>query len=403
MLFRYQAYNKEKEIVQGKLESDSVEVAESTLYRAGFERIIKLQRAGPSFNWRRIFTGRPRVSNQTLLDFTNELALMIESGLSLQSSLKHLEQHTSVNTFRDVIAELAADLKDGKPLHQALEKHPQIFSQTYCSVIEANESSGTLDAGLRQIAKEIKDQIDTRARIQQALMQPIIIVIAAIVVVGILTVFVMPKMTAVFTQLGGELPLATSILIVVVDFVNTYKFALLAAVLVVSLGIVLMYRRPSLKHSLDGQILRLPLVGDLILWQSTVRISRSLSNLLKAGILLPDALNIVLRSIGNSRIREALNRLKAKLLQGQSFSSSLSDDDVFPKLLMEMVTVGEKAGTLETSLGTVTDYFETKVQRRITRLTSLLEPTLIIIIGLGVGFIGIAVISAIYGVLDAIK
>ncbi|MGD9117756.1 MAG: type II secretion system F family protein [Dehalococcoidia bacterium] len=403
MIYRYQAYNKDKNIIQGKLESVSVEAAESMLYRAGFERIIKLEKAGQSFDWRKIFLGQPRVKPQALLDFTNELAMMIESGLSLQASLSHLEKQTSTFTLQNVIGELAIDLEAGIPLHQALEKHPRVFSQTYCSMIEANESSGTLDSGLRQIAKEIKEQIDTRSKIQQSLLQPIIIIVAAIGVLAILMVFVMPKLTSVFGQLGAELPLAAKILVNTSDFVNAYKFELLAAILIIVLGIALMYRSRWGKNSLDKQILKLALIGELVLWQNTARISRSLSNLLNSGILLPNALNIVLRSVGNTRIYEALNDVRTRLLQGQSFSSSLSDDNVFPELLMEMVAVGETAGALEASLVTVAEYFETKTQQRITRLTSLLEPALIVIIALGVGFIAVAVISTVYGVLDTIK
>jgi len=403
MLFRYQAYNKEKRIIHGKLESASVEVAESVLYRAGFERIIKLERASPTFDWRRILVGTPRVKPQALLDFTYELAVMIESGLSLHAALSHLEQQASNVTLKNVIGELAADLKAGIPLHETLEKHPRIFSQLYCSMIEANESSGTLDEGLRQIARELKDQIDTRAKVQQSLTQPIIIIVAAIGVFVLLTVFVMPKLTSIFSELGAELPLIARILVNFSDFINAYKLELLVAILVIALGIMLIYRNRSGKNLLDKRILKLPLVGDLVLWQNTARISRSLSNLLKSGILLPNALNIVLRSLGNSQIHEALNGVRTRLLQGQSFSSSLKDDNILPKLLMEMVAVGEKAGSLDTSLTTVADYFETKTQRRVTRLTSLLEPALIIILALGVGFIAIAVFSTVYGVLDTIK
>jgi type IV pilus assembly protein PilC len=403
MLFHYQAYNRDKKIIQGKLESVSIEAAESVLYRAGFERIIKLERTGPSFDWRKILVGQPRVKPQALLDFTHELAVMIESGLSLQASLSHLERQTSNVTLKNVIGELAADLKAGIPLHEALEKHPRVFSQIYCSMIDANESSGTLDAGLRQIAGELKEQIDTRAKIQQSLIQPIIIIVAAIGVFVLLTVFVMPRLTSVFTQLGAELPLVARILVNLSDFINEHKLELLVAVLVIVLGIMLIYRSRSGKNTLDKQILRLPLIGELILWQNTARISRSLSNMLKSGILLPNALTIVLRSVGNLRIQEALNTVRTRLVQGQSFSSSLNDDNVFPTLLMEMVAVGEKAGTLETSLTTVADYFETRSQRRIARVTSLLEPALIIILALGVAFIAIAVFSTVYGVLDTIK
>jgi type II secretory pathway component PulF len=247
------------------------------------------------------------------------------------------------------------------------------------------------------------EQIDTRAKIQQSLIQPIIIIVAAIGVFVLLTVFVMPRLTSVFTQLGAELPLVARILVNLSDFINEHKLELLVAVLVIVLGIMLIYRSRSGKNTLDKQILRLPLIGELILWQNTARISRSLSNMLKSGILLPNALTIVLRSVGNLRIQEALNTVRTRLVQGQSFSSSLNDDNVFPTLLMEMVAVGEKAGTLETSLTTVADYFETRSQRRIARVTSLLEPALIIILALGVAFIAIAVFSTVYGVLDTIK
>jgi type IV pilus assembly protein PilC len=403
MIYKYEAYNKDKKIIRGSIESSSEDAAEGILYRAGFDRIIRLKEANSSANWRQSLAGKPKVSQQALLDFTNELAIMLESGLSLHVALKQMEKMSSSRSLRDILAAISANLKAGRSLHEAMMEHPQVFSQTYCSMIEANETTGTLDSGLRQIAKELKQQVETRAQIQQALTQPAIVIVVGIAVVLILTVYVLPRLLKIFTQLNVPLPTTTKILIGVTNFVSGNIVNIGLAVLILIVAGLLFYRSPSGKIYLDKLMLRLPMVGEVVLWHYIARFSRTLSNLLRAGILLPDAMNVILRSMKNSQISTAVSQARTRLIQGQSLSAVLANDPVFPRFLVEMTVIGESSGALEASLGTVADYFENRVSRRLTRLTALLEPALIVILGLGVGFVAVTMISTIYGMLGGIK
>jgi type IV pilus assembly protein PilC len=403
MLYHYEAYNKDKKIVRGTIESLSEEMAEGVLYRAGYERIIHLKEASAAFDWRKMLMGGPKVSQQSLLDFTTELAIMLESGLSLQIALKQLEKMSSERSFKGILAKISADLKAGTPLHKSLAGHPKIFSQTYCSMIEANEKSGTLDSGLRQIAKELKQEVETRNQIKRALIQPAIILVVAVCAVAVLLVFVFPRLTPIFASLGAEVPLTARMLIGFTNFVNSNIIAIVVVIIVLVVAGLAFYRQPSGKEYMDKLMLRLPMIGQVVLWHNTSRFSRTLSNLLRAGILLPDAMTIILRNVGNGQMRLALAEVRTRLIQGQSLSTVLENNNLFPKFLVEMVTVGETSGTLETSLGTVADYFEAKVERRVTRLTALIEPAMILILGLGVGFIAVTLISTIYGVLGSVK
>jgi type IV pilus assembly protein PilC len=403
MFYRYEAYNKDKKIVRGTIEGASEAAAESILYRAGFERIISLRGQGASFDWRKMVVGTPRVSQQGLLDFTNELSIMIEAGLSLQNALSQLARQATERSLKSVISKLASDLKAGLPLHKALSSHPQVFSQTYVSMVEANEKSGTLDDGLRQISRELKQQVETRGRIQQALIQPAIIVGIAIAVIFLLVVYVLPKLTKVFKQFGAALPTGARILMDLSTFIADYKYYILLGIILLIIGAIFIIRRPAGRRYMDDFMLRAPLFGQIIIWDNTARFSRTASNLLKSGVLLPDAMNIIVRSMSNTHIQRSLIDVRTKLIQGQTFSAAISADPIFPQFLVEMIGVGESSGALENSLGTVADFYDSKTTRRINRMTGLIEPALTIVLSLGVGAIAIIMFTTIYGLMNQIK
>ena len=401
MIFSYTAYTDDKKIVRGTIESTSLEMARENLYKAGLKRILRLQEASSRLDLGKLLATSPKVSIEALLDFTNELAVLTESGLTLLTALKQLEKQSSNKTLKVVVSKLAADLQGGLPFHQALRLHPQAFSETYCSIMEANEKAGTLDGGLRQIAKQLKQQIATKSQIQRAITQPAIIIVLAIGVVIVLVVAVLPPLADIFRQFGTDLPLTTKILIGLSDFVKNYVYIILTALAVMGVLTAVVLRRPGTKPVMDRLTLSLPLVGQVINWNNTAQISRTLSNLLGAGILLPESINIMLRGISNSCFRDSLSEARKRLVQGQSLSTVMSRDKLFPPLLVEMIGVGEASGNLESALATVADYFEAKVEKRITRLTSLLEPALMLAVGLIVGFIAITMISTIYGMMGS--
>jgi type IV pilus assembly protein PilC len=404
MIYRYVAYGGDKRMVSGTIESASPETAEDSLYRAGYNRIIKLQETGSrKIDFKKMFLGTPKITRQALLDFTNELAILLESGLTLLMGLKQLERQSAKGALKGVVGDIATDLQGGTPFHKALLKHPNVFSETYTSIIEANEKAGTLDSGLKQIAKELKQQIEMRSQIQRAVTQPAIIVCLAIAVVILMVIVVLPPLVEVFRQFGAELPVTTKVLIAFSDFVNANKVALLIGILVVVLLLAVLFRQPKTKQYMDKWLLRVPMLGELLVWHNTARFTRTMSNLLRAGILLPDTINILLRSISNTYFRDALSEIRRQLVQGQSLSSAIAKNKVFPQLMVEMTAVGETSGELEASLGMLADYFESKTDKRINRLTSLLEPALMLGIGLVVGVIAVSVISTIYGLVGSIK
>jgi type IV pilus assembly protein PilC len=397
MIYRYTAYSVDRRVVSGTIESASTEMAENTLYKAGFQRILKLQKSSAIIDWKKLFGERSRVSQQALLDFTQELAILIDSGLTLLMALRQLEKQSSGGAMRKVIGTIASELQAGTPFSQALGLHPQVFSETYSSIMEANEKAGTLDAGLKQIAKELKQQIAIKSQIQRSVTQPAIILVMAVAVVFLMTIFVLPQLANIFRQFGAKMPFITRMLIGFSDFINGNLLAIVIAIVVIALVIVILIRRPNSKNVIDRWMLQMPVIGTLTNWHNTSHVSRTLSNLLGAGILLPDGINIMLRSIGNSYYRDALSQARKQLVQGQSLSSVMNQNKIFPPLMVEMVGVGEASGNLESALATVADYFEAREERRITRLTSMLEPALIIVVGTVVGVLAVAMISTIYG------
>jgi type IV pilus assembly protein PilC len=403
MTFRYTVYTNDKKIIRGTLESDSRETAEASLYRAGFKRILKLEKSGSRLDIDKLFASPPRVSKESLMDFTTELAVLTESGLTLVSALRQLEKGSSNKSLKGVLTRLVEDLLGGTPFHQALCAHPRIFSETYCSIMEANEKAGTLDAGLRQIARQLKQQIATKSQIQRAVMQPAIVIGLAIVVVILMILVVLPPLMDVFSQFGTQLPLTTRILIGLAGFLKKYTLFILVALVIGGLSTLIFLKRPSTKPHVDRLLLRIPLIGQVINWNNTAQFSRTLSNLLGAGILLPDSINILLRGISNTCFRESLSEARKQMVQGQSLSAVMSKNELFPPLLVEMIGVGEVSGNLESSLGTVADYFESKVEKRINKLTSLLEPALLLGVGLVVGFIAVTMIGTIYSVMGSFK
>ncbi len=400
-MYRYTAYTAEKKIVRGTIESASAETAESSLYKAGFKRILDLEKSSSDFDLKKLFSGSNRVSTQALLDFTTELSILTESGLTLLVALRQLEKQSTDSTMKKVVIKMAQDLQGGTPFHQALSMHPQVFSETYCSIMEANEKAGTLDSGLHQLIKQLKQQIAIRAQIQGAITQPAIIVGLAVVVVVLLSIVVLPPLANVFRQFGASPPLTTRILIGFSDFVNGYKYYIVLAIAGIVGLTVFILKQPGTKPVLDNFLLNVPLIGQIINWTNTAYFSRTLSHLLGAGILLPDSINILLRGITNTTFREALATVRKQLVQGQNLSTVMGKNKIFPPLLVEMIGVGETSGNLEYALGTVADYFEAKVEKRIQRLTSLLEPALILGVGLVVGFIAISMISTIYGMMGS--
>ena len=403
MGYQYTAYTLDKRIVQGTIDATSERMAEEALYRAGYHRVLSLKEVRPGFSLEKLMPTFFGVKNQDVIDFSRQLATLIESGVSILTALQLLEGQTSRAALRQVIAGLIAELQEGSTLSQALGKYPQAFSYTYCQVIKANEQAGNLEVGLRQVADYMAKQAATTKKVRRAMVYPTLVVLMAIGVFTIMVTVALPPLVGLFTSLGADLPWTTRLVIAIAGFLISCKLYLLGGLFTLIILIVGYVRLPTGKLTMDRLMLEAPVVGSTNVERNMCRFCQSTSMMLKAGLRLPQIMNIVIQAVRNRIIRQALQDARDKLVQGQGLSQSMAATSLFPQLLVEMVIVGEKTGNLDSTLATLADFYEQKVDQRIDTLISMIEPLLTVGIGLVVAFIALSMITPLYSLLESLR
>ena len=401
MAYQFKAYTLDKRVVQGRIDAASESMAEEALYQAGYRRVLSLREIRPGLSLEQLIPTFFGVKAQDVIDLSRQLATLIESGVTILTALQLLEEQSFRAAFRKVIAGLVNELRGGSSLSQALSKYPQVFSYTYCQVVRASEQAGNLEVGLRQIAGYMEKQAATKKKIRSALAYPIMVLLMAIGVFALLITVALPPLVGLFTALGTELPWTTRLLIAISGFLINYKFYLLVGVLIVVVSIIGYLRLPAGKLTMDRLMLKLPLIGPINIQRNVGHFCRTASMLLKAGLLLPQTMNIVIQTVGNRIIRQVLREVREKLVQGQGLSQPMATIDLFPRLLVEMVSVGEKTGNLDSTLATLGDYYEQRVDQRVNSLISMIGPALTVGVGLVVAFIALSMITPLYSILEA--
>ena len=336
-----------------------------------------------------------RVSSNDVVNFTRQLATMITAGLPLTDALSILEIQ-SRPALAKVVGEVSREIEGGGNLADALGKHPQAFDKVYVSLVKAGESAGVLDRVLSRLADNLEKQRDFNGKVKGAMVYPIIIVAGMGIVGAIMVIFVLPKMLAVYQDFQAELPAPTKILLGFSNFItNFWYLALIFAVALIG-GLTFMMRKPELRPYIDQLYFHLPVIGTLKKNIILTEFTRTLGLLISTGILIVEALNIVEHSLGNSIYEKTIKEAALEVEKGIPLADSLSRSGVFPPILPQMVAVGEETGKLDEVLGRVSSYFEQEADVAVKGLTTALEPLIMIVLGVGVGFLIIAVIMPIY-------
>ena len=399
MAFKYKAYTNDKKIVQGTIDVSSESLAEGALYRAGYRHILSLQEIPPVMSLDRLIPTLFGVKMQDVIDFSNQLATLIESGITILNSLKLLEQQTSKKSLIKIINGLVEEIQGGNSLSRALGNHPQVFPDTFTQVIRASEQAGNLEVGLRQAAGYMEKQALAGQKIKRAMLYPIFVLLMAVGVSILLITVAMPPLVDLFTSLGAELPAMTTMLINVTNFfLDNAVYVLIGIFAIIMLTIGLL-RLPSVKLAKDQLMLKIPIIGLLNIERSMQHFCQTASMLLTAGLRLPQIMEITIQTNRNRVIRQALSKVRDRLIQGEGLSQPLSEIDFFPPLLVEMVVVGEKTGSMDSTLATLADFYTKKVDRRIDMLISMIEPALTVVIGVVVIFIALSMITPLYTIL----
>lgn len=392
--YRYTAKNSFGETMKGKVEAQSIQQASGLLTSRGLLVITlnPLVEDSLASLKARLFG----IKIDDIVNFTRQLATMVTAGLPLATALSILVRQSKEEMSR-MVAGLLQEVEGGSSFAKALEKQKENFSRIYIQLVFAGETGGVLDTILERLADNMEKQKEFRAKTKGALIYPIIVVIAMIVVGIIMMIFVIPKLTEMYRDFGAELPLATRILIGISEFLSKAWWAFLIAVVGGVFGFRKWYLTRPGKLAIDRFIMKLPIVGELTQKMVLTEFARTLSLLLSAGISLLQALEIVTDGVENIIYREALEKATDQVEKGVSLSEALGHfDDIFPPILFQMIRVGEETGKLDSVLQKLSQYFESETEHAVKNLTTAIEPMIMIVLGLGVGAMVIAIIMPIY-------
>ena len=392
MLYEYVAYTRQKKLLKGRIEAITEAAAEQALYDRGLAQVLKLTLARRRPTREELIPSLYAVKTQEVVDFLNQMATLVESGIPIFTALRLLQAQEVSRAFEKIVAAMVEDLRGGSSLSQAMQRYPQVFSHSHSQMVRASEQSGNLEFSLRQMARQIEKQAAIRAKVRRAAAYPAFVLVLAVGVTLVLMKLALPPLIGMFESFDAALPLPTRILIGANDFFSDYGLIVLGVLLAIVFGAVAYTRLPQGKLAWDGYMLRLPVIKTVVVQRAMFQFSLTTGMLLQAGVLLPQALETSAQSINNRVIRRSILELRDKLIQGQGLSQPMAQDSIFPRLLTEMVLIGEQTGTLDASLNTLATYYEQRVDQRINNLTSLVEPALTTVIGAVVVFIALAMI-----------
>jgi len=397
MDFAYTAYTEDKRLVKGKVAATSEEAATELLSYGGY-RVVSLKPTFRLINIERLLARFSQVKPSEVTMFSRQLALLLESGTDIVTSLDLLQDQIDNQTLRKMIGEVASDIRGGSPLSTALSKHPRAFSQIYYRAIAAGEEGGNLEVVLRQMADYIERGVVTQKQIKSALTYPVIVFAVAIGVVLILVTQVFPTFAGLYSQFGAELPLATRLLISFTNWLNQYGLYLMIGILVAVLAVFAYFRTPAGKYQWDGLMLRFPVIGRVVHLSELSRCCRTMSMLVRIGLPLPEVLNMTISTSNNKVVIENFTEVQQSLIRGEGLSQPMAKRKFFLPLMTQMVRVGEESGNLENTLATVADSFEVESSEKTHAAIGLIQPIVTIFIGLVIGFIVMAMMSAMYSI-----
>jgi type IV pilus assembly protein PilC len=343
------------------------------------------------------FSFKPPIKPRDIARFTRQLATLLHAGIPLLQAFDALDRGEPHSTLKDMLRDVRSQLEQGSPLYQALQRHAA-FDMLYCNLVMAGELSGTLDTLLERIAVHLEKTENLRANLRSALIYPCAILAIAALVLILILVFVVPAFENIFTSFGADLPWLTRVVIALSEGVQEHGVPALGACLTLGWGLkVLMHKNTQWQHHLHGLLLRLPIAGSLTRHACTARWSRTLATLFAAGIPLTEALAAVSGVTGNVRFQTATQSMQRQLIRGQSLSQALSSTQgLFPAMVVQMCAIGEESGALDTMLDKTAAHYEHDVENTVSRLTTLLEPIIMVVLGLFIGGLVLALYLPIF-------
>jgi type IV pilus assembly protein PilC len=386
--------------VTGEVEADNRPAAQAVLRAKGI-LATQLQEKKVKAPAQKKIGGK--VKDKELAIFTRQFSVMIDSGLPIAQALNILAEQSESKGLRDCTGMIAKEIESGATLAESFRKYPKVFSDLFTNLIEAGESGGVLDVVLQRLAGYIEKAAALKSKVKSAMVYPVTIISVATLVVFFMMVFIIPTFAKMFKDLGQELPLPTKIVIALSDFMIGYWWLLGAGVFGFIMAFKRYYATDQGSMIIDTWALKVPIVGMLIRKVAVARFTRTLGTLISSGVAILEALRITARSAGNRVVEKAVMNARNAVAGGRNLAEPLRQAPVFPPMVVHMISVGETTGALDAMLSKIADFYEQEVDDAVGALTSLLEPMMIVFLGVCVGGIVVAMYLPIFKLVTAIK
>ncbi len=397
--FAYAAIDQDGAPVEGVTKADTIGSARATLVDQNlFPTKIEERRGLLDFE-----LTKEKVKKKELMHFTRQLAVFVKAGIPITDALITIGDETEDVALRRALGTIVDELRNGGLFSAAAANHPEVFPNYYIGILQSAELTGQLDVSLENLAGYLEREIDTRAKVIQALSYPMVVMVLAMITVLILASYVLPQFKPLFEELDAELPLPTRMMLFFSRFFTDLWF-ITAGIFVVIAGIVVFFfKHPTGRVWKDKLVLKIPIVSGIVEYAVLERFCRILSAMIRAGVPLPEALKTTTDATSNIVFQERLEVARAHMLEGRGFSDPLIETELFPGAAKQMFKVGEETGSLDEQLEVASIYFDRELESRIKKFTTMFEPLMIVFVGLVVGFVAIALVSAMYGVLNGAK
>ncbi len=400
-VYSYKAADISGKIVKGTLDAADEKSAADRLQDMGYIP-IKISQTGNAAGQTSlrlsgdIFSFFKKASVRDVMLFTQDLSALLTAGLPVDRALSILISVTEKEKFKEIVRDILKSVEGGSYLSDAMAKHPRVFSDFYVNMIRAGEAGGVLDAVLERLGEFLESSQELRDYVKSALIYPIFLVFAGGISIIILMTFVIPKFSVMFSDMGNAIPLSAWFLMGLSEFLRAYWWIIVGVMTAAYLSIHQYIRTPAGRLQSDIWKIRLPVIGDMVRKIEVARFARTLGTMIKSGVPILQALDLVKAIIGNRVITGAMERVHDRVKEGERLSAPLKDTGIFPSLAVQMITVGEESGKLDEMLLRVAENYEKVVRNTVKRFISILEPAMILVMGLVVGFIVISMLMAIF-------
>jgi type IV pilus assembly protein PilC len=399
-VYQWVGKNRKDEVQKGEIDAASEEAVKAQLAR---QRITPTKvKKKPKDLFENVTFLQPTVKQRDVILFARQFSTMIDAGLPIIQCLDILYSQQGNATFKKMLKEIKESVEGGATLAEALKKFPKQFDSLFVNMIAAGEAGGILDSILRRLAAYMEKAAKLKAQVKGAMTYPIVTLLIAVLVLGVILVFVIPVFEEMFADFGGELPAATQLVVAMSDMVKSKIIYILVGLVLFIIAFKKFYGTEKGREFVDKTLLKIPVFGELLRKVAVAKFTRTMGTMLASGVAILEALDIVAKTAGNKTVEKAVYNVRKGISEGRTMAEPLAQSGVFPSMVCQMISVGESTGALDAMLGKIADFYDEEVDQAVENLTALIEPFMLVFLGVTIGGLVVAMYLPIFKMAGAL-